>query len=163
MNSNRQQRAFTTKLTTKQSKFLELYKENETKTKENKLPNKALAEQAGYKGNNMTLATTAFQTIKSLKRKGIIQSFEEKGLNEDLITDTLKTILNSLDTDNVKASDVVSAIKLAMQARGDLENVVETYEQTIKAELKGLTELQLTKRLELLRMDHNILEDDIVA
>lgn len=163
MNSNRAQKALTTKLTPKQTKFLEIYNDNETKDKQNKVSNKKIAELAGYKGNNFTLATTAHQTIKALTKKGIIQTFEEKELNEDLITNTLKDIITNLNTDNIKTSDVVSALKIVMQARGDLTNQVETYEQTIKAELKGLTEAQLEDRLLQLRSTQSPTLEGITA
>jgi len=50
-----------------------------------------------------------------------------------------------------------------MKARGDLKEVSETYEQTIKKELKGLTETQLLNRLQVLREASTIQEGEIIA
>ena len=79
-------------LTDKQQKFAELIKENNTKPKTEQLPNYQLAQQAGYEGDKKTLSTTASVTIKRLKDKGIIASFEQQGITDDYIANKLEKL-----------------------------------------------------------------------
>jgi len=163
MNSNHPVKRSNRPPTTKQAKLAELYNTNQQLPKIKQKNNSQLTKEAGYNGEGQSLAATACSTIRTLKKKGLIQSFENIELNEDYIANTLKYLIDNGKSVNVKASDAINALKLAMKARGDLKEVSETYEQTIKKELKGLTETQLLNRLQVLREASTIQEGEIIA
>lgn len=151
MNSNKPVRRFDNTLTKKQANFLKIYNKEQTKPSYERLPQYKIAEQAGYQGNTKTLSVASTKTVQLLRKKGLITSLEDNKVDDNYLAKALKQVVDSGLLAEAKASDAVNALRLILKARGDLDNEPITAEETLKAELKGLTEDELSSRLAELR------------
>lgn len=139
MNSNKPLKRINKTLTDKQNALIKEIPKD--------IPNYQKAKNAGYSGTKNTLAVTYKSTIKALKKKDIKEAFEDKGINNNYIADNLTTIISKGTKGRATASDSLKAIELIMKARGDLNTKQDEVTDSMRIELDGLTDEQLTERL----------------